>query len=122
MIETLALLLCDAIAIDPGGKITLYGIFDIIFAKQVPTRHPQFSVFVKCRFSQAGEVQLLILKPDGTPLMQIDPLRVDQPGVAQMAYGFGGVEFPVTGVYPMHLVAPGGQIVGRSALEVRLQQ
>jgi len=40
-----ALLTCDASAVDPAGKITLYGIFDRIWAQHFPSVHALFAIY-----------------------------------------------------------------------------
>jgi Family of unknown function (DUF6941) len=121
--EVMALLTCDAAALDPVGKVTLYGLFDVINTKQVPARHPSFSVFCKCRFSAPGEVKLAIHKPDGSLLTQgnLDPVRAQVPGVAQAVYNFAGLEFPVAGEYQVRVSGTGG-VIAQVPLTVQITQ
>lgn len=122
--DLIALLVCDAIAMDPGGKVTLYGIFDRIWAATCPARHPQFVVYAKCRFSAPGEAKVVIEAPDGRNLVATEPMRPSEPGTAQAIYGFTAFEFPVFGDYRVRLVS-GGQpeeTIGHTTIEVRTKE
>ena len=122
-LEVISLLACDAVAFDPAGKVTLYGVFDVIFAKQVPARHPSFAVFCKCRFSTPGEAKFAIYKPDGTPLVDeaMNPIRAQTAGVVQAIYNFAGLELPVVGEYQLRVSDAGG-ILARVPLTVQVVQ
>src|SRR5262245_38438823 len=65
--------LCDYAA-DYGGKLTVVGIFDSIFAKQLPAVHALCCVAVKLRFEKIEEgekrVRLSISDDDGKPVLQ----------------------------------------------------
>ncbi|MFN8545098.1 MAG: hypothetical protein U0807_12965 [Candidatus Binatia bacterium] len=119
--ELIALLTCDATAADPHGKITLYGLFDVIWATQFPMRHPQLAVFLKCRFPGPGEAQVLLESPEGEPLLALAPVRAAAAGSVQVVYQLTNVEFPGPGVYHFRLLSSGGA-VGAVPLEVRTRQ
>ena len=46
--------LCDA-AVDYGGKLSLLGAFDGIFAREAPVVHPQCAIALRVRVSRAEE-------------------------------------------------------------------
>ena len=96
-----ALLTCDATAGDPSGKITLYGLFDRIWATQFPAVHPMMSIYWKCHVPGPGRVGVRILKPDGTGLIELEPVEFGQesPRGIQGSYTLSPVEFPVDGEY-----------------------
>jgi hypothetical protein len=48
--------LCDA-AVDYGGKLSLLGAFDGIFAHQAPVSHPQCAIALRVRVPRAEEGQ-----------------------------------------------------------------
>ncbi len=121
MPELQALLVCDAVAIDPNGKVTLYGVFDLIWAAQVPTRHPQLAIFVKCRVEGPVDLQVLVTDPDGNTMLALDPLRAEVAGIAQGIYSIAALEFRTTGSYRIAVVGPNGPI-GFTILEVRVRQ
>ena len=83
--------LCDYAA-DYGGKLSIIGIFDTLWAKQVPAIHPQCSVAAKMRFEKIEEgrklVKISIADDDGKPaLPAIEcPIQVAAPpGVASIS-------------------------------------
>lgn len=103
--KLLALLICDATATAPDGKITLYGIFDIIFCRELPLRFGQFSVYWKLFSEESGDISLHIEKPDGTKLLTPEKMKIDK-GVQKLqgVYAFGNVEFPVSGPYRIAMI------------------
>lgn len=101
-----ALLVCDAVARDPNGKVTLYGIFERIWASRFPAVHPMLSVYWKCRVPSAGRLGFRILKPDGSTLMELEPVesgRQTTTHSVQGTYTLSPVEFPTDGIYSLVL-------------------
>jgi hypothetical protein len=98
-----ALLTCDAVARDPNGKITLYGIFDRIWAGQFPAVHPMLSVYWKCYVPGAGRVNVRIVKPDGSHLIDLEPAETGRESQLAGTYTLSPVEFPVDGDYTLVL-------------------
>lgn len=70
--------LCDAAA-DYQGRLSILGIFDAIFAENLPALHPQCTVALRIRFSKVEEgrhgLTLHIVDSDGN--MIIPPLNGD---------------------------------------------
>ena len=100
-----ALLTCDATAHDPTGKITLYGIFDRIWAAQFPTVHSLLAIYWRCIAPGPGRASVTILRPDGSPLVELEPAesRKEGPHTLQGTYTLGGFEFPAEGEYTLVL-------------------
>lgn len=100
-----ALLTCDGTVADPVGKITLYGIFDRISTASFPAVHRLFSVYWRCIAPGPGRVGVTILRPDGSPLVELEPAESNREGlhVMQGTYTLGGFEFPVEGEYVLVL-------------------
>ena len=76
-------------AADYGGKLSVVGIFDTIFARQMPAVHPHCCLAVKLRFDKDEEgpkrLRLSICHDDGKlvlPTMEI-PIHVAMPADAQ---------------------------------------
>jgi hypothetical protein len=76
-------------AADYGGKLTVVGLFDTIFARQMPAVHPHCCLAVKLRFDREEEGQkrlrLSICDDDGKlvmPAMEI-PIQVAMPPGAE---------------------------------------
>lgn len=100
-----ALLVCDAVARDPNGKITLYGIFDRIWTSQFPAVHSLFSIYWRCLIPGPGRAGVTILRPDGSPLTELEPVETNKESshVLQGTYTLGNFEFPTDGEYAVVL-------------------
>ena len=125
-LEVLAL--CD-FAADYGGKLTIVGIFDSIFARQMPAVHPHCCVAVKLRFDRIEEGQkqlrLAIADDDGKPVLPpIDiPINVAMPtdgltNAIQVVANINGIKFESFGEYTIDLGID-GRHEGRIPLFVR---
>lgn len=109
--------LCD-FAADYGGKLTVVGIFDSIFARQIPTVHPHCCLAVKLRFEKIEEGQkrlrLSIADDDGklvVPAMEI-PITVTMPAEAhtntiQVVANIAGMKFEQFGEYSIDIAIDG---------------
>jgi hypothetical protein len=93
--------LLSSVARDPSGKVTLYGIFERIWASRFPAVHPMLSVYWKCRVLSAGRLSVRIVKPDGATLMELEPVDSGRhvPHSLQGTYTLSPVEFPADGTY-----------------------
>ena len=64
--------LCDA-AVDYGGKLSLLGAFDGIFARETPVVHPQCAIALRLRVSRTEEgkhmLTLKFIDADGHSVM-----------------------------------------------------
>ena len=111
-----ALLTCDATAHDPTGKITLYGIFDRIWATRFPMVHKLFAIYWRCIVPGPGRASVSILKPDGSPLAELEPAESSKEGphTMQGSYTLGGVEFPEEGEYALVLKHNGVEMMEAS--------
>jgi len=120
--KLMALLVCDATAMAPDGKNTLYGIFDIIFCRELPLRYAQFSVYWKLFSEESGEISLHIEKPDGSRLLTPEKMKMDE-GIQQIqgVYSFGNVEFPISGPYRI-VMEFNDKVIGDTTLLVKIVQ
>lgn len=114
-----ALLICDAVATDPNGKVTLYGLFDQIRASSFPTVHPLFAIYWRSVVPGPGRVTITILRPDGSTLDEPEPIEVSKEGShsIQGTYTFGGFEFSSEGAYTVVLKYNGQELL-RNTLRV----
>ena len=114
-----ALLVCDAVAHDPNGKTTLYGIFDRIWSSTFPAVHPMFAIYWRCVVPGPGRVGVSILKPDESILTDLEPVETsnEQPHSMQGTYTLGGFEFPAEGEYALVLKHNGRELL-RSILSL----
>lgn len=64
--------LCDA-ATDNSGKLNLLGVFDTLWAKEVPATHPACAIAIRLRFAQIEEgnhrVRVTFADADGKLVM-----------------------------------------------------
>ena len=108
---------------DVTGKINALGIgFDTIYAREVPIRPRTFYLVAQLRMSvaEAGskDVEFHLIDADGADV--IPPLRkkveIPTPSGAfetkgRLAMAFNNIEFPRYGVYSLHLVIQGSEMV-----------
>jgi hypothetical protein len=116
-------------AADYGGKLSVVGIFDTIFARQMPAVHPHCCLAVKLRFEkfETGQkrVRLSIADADGKlifPAMEV-PINVVMPPDAQtntiqVVANIAAMKFESFGEYSIDL-ALDGEHEGRTPLFMR---
>ena len=109
--------LCD-FAADYGGKLSVVGVFDTIYTRQMPAVHPHCCLAVKLRFEKIEEgqkrVRLSISDNDGKPVlpaMEI-PINVVMPPDArtntiQVVANIGGMKIESYGEYAIDLALDG---------------
>jgi hypothetical protein len=119
-----ALLTCDATALDPNGKVTLYGLFDRIWADNFPAVHGVFSIFWRCIAPGPGRASVAILRPDGSLHVDLAPAETNREGlhIVQGTYTLGGFEFPVEGEYTLLLTHNGLEMLRAPLLLARKPQ
>ena len=105
-------------AADYGGKLSVVGIFDSIFARQMPAVHPHCCLAVKMRFDkeEAGQkrLRLLICDDDGKlvlPAMEV-PITVNMPpgvesNTIQVVANIAGMKIESFGEYSIDLELDG---------------
>jgi hypothetical protein len=105
-------------AADYGGKLSVVGIFDTIFARQMPAVHPHCCLAVKLRFDREEEGQkrlrLLICDDDGKlilPAMEI-PITVTMPAgvetnTIQVVANIAGMKIDTFGEHSIDLELDG---------------
>jgi hypothetical protein len=109
--------LCD-FAADYGGKLSVVGVFDNIFARQMPAVHQHCCLALKIRFDKIEEgqkrVRLTISDDDGKPIlpaMEI-PINVVMPADArtnaiQVVANIGGLKLERFGEYSIDFALDG---------------
>jgi hypothetical protein len=114
-VEVLAL--CD-FAADYGGKLTVVGVFDSIFARQMPAVHAHCCIAAKLRFEKieegAKKLRLTISDDDGKavlPPIEIG-ITVAMPADArtnaiQVVANIGGMKIERYGEYSIDLALDG---------------
>ena len=100
----IALVVCDNIYHEPGGKTALVGLFNRIAAREFPVTHPRMAVFASVtgvrKGSKAkleivhGEDDRVVVSLEGPFPEKADPLTV-----VDMNFVLNNVSFPEPGVY-----------------------
>ena len=114
--------LCDYAA-DYGGKFTVVGTFDSIFAQQLPAVHPYCSIAVRLRFEKIEEgqkrVRISVCDEDGKPVLQpIEiPITVTVPPdsssqTVQVVGNIGGLKLEQYGEYSIDIAIDGRREAG----------
>ncbi len=105
------------------GKINALGIgFDTIHASKIPCKHPHFFLVIQLRASvtEAGEknLEVRLIDEDGKDIMPtlrgefIIPKPVaGTESIGRIAMEFNNVEFPRYGLYSLHAVVEGLEVV-----------
>jgi len=120
--------LCDA-ASDYQGRLCILGVFDSIFATDVPATHPSCSVVVRMRFKkvEVGKHTLTLHLVDYDGNMVIPPLngefqiqlpQQEQQGNINLVLNLQGLTFKTYGRYAINLAIDGREI-GSLPLTVR---
>jgi len=112
--------LCDAAA-DYQGRLSILGIFDTIFAENLPALHPQCSVALRLRLSKVEEgkhsLTLHIVDYDGK--MIIPPLTGefgiqlpgnDRHGVINLVLNLQGLPINRYGEYAVNMAIDGREL------------
>jgi len=101
---------------ESSGKLNALGIgFDTIFAKQLPLRHPHFSLVLQLRASivETGQkkIQVSLIDDDGKDVLkpiqgQFNIPKTDgiAPNIGRFVMEFGNVEFKKYGTYSIRIV------------------
>jgi hypothetical protein len=83
--------LCDFATSDSGGKLTIVGVFDVIWARQVPATHGLCALALRIRFDRIEEglkkLKVSFIDSDGNPVMPAMEMQiqVQVPAYAQQA-------------------------------------
>ncbi len=112
--------LCDA-AVDYQGRLSILGIFDSIFAANIPAVHPQCSVALRLRFSRIEEgkhkLSLHIVDTDGRLIIpQLDgefAIQLQEPdrqGSVNLVLNLQGLSFTTYGEYAVNLAIDGREL------------
>lgn len=109
--------LCD-FAADYGGKLSVVGIFDSIFARQMPAVHPHCCLAVKLRFEKieegAKKLRLSVSDDDGKPVLP--PIEIGitvamppdaHTNAIQVVANIGGMKVDAFGEYSIDLAIDG---------------
>ena len=105
------------------GKINALGIgFDTIYAPKMPCRHPYFFLVFQARANilETGEkkLELDLIDEDGAATIKPISINLTLPkptagseAVSKLAVQFQNVEFPHYGIYSVHALLDGNELV-----------
>jgi hypothetical protein len=106
--------LCDFATADSGGKLTIVGIFDTIWAREIPATHGLCALALRIRFDKIEEglkkLKVSFVDSDGNPVMpalemqiQVQVPPVFQQANAQVVFLIPQVKFSNFGEYAIDL-------------------
>lgn len=113
-----AFLVCDSVSRDAlTGKMSLFGIFKVVFAQQVPATHPSLALYV-CLTDAEGEYELwvdVVYVPKNARIARFPPiehgsLRVTSNNpldYAEVVFDIRGLTFSEFGEYEFRLFIDG---------------
>lgn len=100
----IALIVCDNIYQEPGGKIALVGLFSSINAHAFPVKHPRMGVFASVtgvRKGSTAKLELVNAESDQIIVSAAGPFPsgADPVSVVDMHFIFNNIVFPEPGLY-----------------------
>lgn len=124
----LAMVLCDAIHIDPGtGKRTLLGLFSALFTNQFPTVLRQMAVYAaltECHGTIPFTVEVVDANLEREPVFRTEGEipTTDPLGVIELNMVMGNLVFPEQGEYRVRLLSKGFPLIERRLVVARPPQ
>jgi len=101
-VQVLALLVCDRAEIAADGKVSLLGLYDVLWAQGFPAQHPHLDVFWRAVLDDGAELAVTIAGPDGQEIRR-DVVTIGAAGPAQSIHRFADLDLPEPGRYRVRL-------------------
>ncbi len=100
----IALVVCDNIYQEPGGKVALVGLFNSINAQKFPAKHPRMGIFASVTGVREGSTAKLeiVHAEDDSVIVSASgsfPKGTDAVSVVDMHFVFNNIVFPEPGIY-----------------------
>ena len=100
----IALVVCDNVYQEPGGKTALVGLFSRIAARKFPVTHPRMAVFASVTGLRKGSKAKLeiVHGEDDRVVVSLEgpfPEKADPVSAVDMNFVLNNVSFPEPGVY-----------------------
>lgn len=100
----IALVVCDNIYQEPGGKTALVGLFNRIAAREFPVTHPRMAVFASVTGLRKGsnaKIEIVHAENDSIIVSAEGPFpkEADALAIVDMSFVFNNVTFPEPGIY-----------------------
>ena len=98
-------LLCDAVARDPSGKATLYGIFDRVWVDSLPGKLGMHNCYAVLTGDGDYTVRVVVVDPNGNELPGSDPFaaKCRPDGNFALQIVLAGIEFRKEGRHSVEL-------------------
>lgn len=114
----IALIVCDNIYTEPGGKTALVGLFNSINSPAFPAKHPKLAVFVSLTDVHPGSVGKIdiVHGESDRPVVVGEgafPDGVSRTDVVDMSFILNNVPFPEHGMYFIRFFVNGHVLVMR---------
>jgi len=108
----IALVVCDNIYQEPGGKLALVGLFNCFFAKSVPAVIPRLAAFASVtglRKDSYAKLEIVHSESEDAVVSAEGPFpeNAAPTSVVDLHFIFNGVKFPEEGVYFVRFWANG---------------
>jgi hypothetical protein len=112
--------LCDFATADASGKLTLVGVFDTVWAREVPATHGLCALAIRIRFNKIEEglkkFKISFIDSDGNPVMPAMEMQIPvqipphlQQATAQVVFLIPQVKFSNFGEYGIDLAVDSRQ-------------
>lgn len=100
----IALIVCDNIYQEPGGKIALIGLFSNIKTHRFPVKHPRMGIFASVtgvREGSTAKLEIIHAENDRVIVSAEGPFPkdADPVSVVDMHFIFNNIVFPEAGLY-----------------------
>lgn len=106
-LELELLVLCDQAVISREGKLSIIGIFDQIYAENIPATHSKMSVVgvVKGEINSDHTLHLFVSDPAGKELLPNQEIKINlgPGGRTNLVSEFINFPIPLTGIYKIEL-------------------
>lgn len=112
--------LCDFASSDASGRLNIIGVFDSIYAREVPATHGLCALAIRVRFDKIEEglkkFRISFVDSDGNPVMPAMEMQIQvrvppifQQANVQVVFLIPQVKFPNFGEYSIDLAIDGRQ-------------
>ena len=115
----IALVVCDTIYQEPGGKLALVGLFNGVVATAIPARHARLAVFASAtgvRPDSTAKIEIVHAEHEDRIVVAAEgpfPPEAGVVSVVDLSFIFNNLVFPETGIYYVRFWANGHLLLMR---------
>ena len=115
------LVTCDSLSRDPNiGKVTLYGLFDIIRSETFPFASPSFVLYVQLIGGGEYPIAIVLRKPDGSDVKLGDTTIKCKPKThTSFNVSLTGLPFDKPGEYQLAVTSRGRDVCRPKTLYIK---